>query len=143
MDDVIKPSECSKPVEVYFYSSQTKWKICGNDFYVSSWHVETCYNLVLHLIDFCIVTYIPFSVNKSNFHFKGKCRISIDNKINLSILQVNIRNLRKFSLANLGCSYELNWNNLRKNEVIIQTFLKIRRLSFFIGENKRKTITRK
>ena len=41
-----------------------------------------------------LYTQICFSVNKPNFHFKGKTRISTDgfSKINLSILQFNILN---------------------------------------------------
>ena len=40
--------------------------------------------------------HILFSVNKSNFHFKGKGRISTDgfNEINRSTLQFNILNFQ-------------------------------------------------
>ena len=64
--------------------------------------------------------------NKSNFPFKGKSRISIDsfNKINISILQFNIKNFQKsnnlsFSINFRGIqfsqsavNYDFNWNNL-------------------------------
>ena len=68
--------------------------------------------------------HIRFSVNKPNFYFKGKGRISTDgfDKINLSILQFNILTVYhfseifvEFSIADLKCNYELNWNNLYKN----------------------------
>ena len=54
-----------------------------------------------------LYTHIRFSVNKPNFHFKGKGRISTDgfNKINFSILQFIFM---EFSLASLGCNYERN-----------------------------------
>ena len=41
-----------------------------------------------------LYTHIRFSVNKPNFHFKGKGRISTDGlyKIGFSILQFNILN---------------------------------------------------
>ena len=43
-----------------------------------------------------IYTHIRFSVNKPNFHFKGKGRISINdfNKINLSVLQFSNLNFQ-------------------------------------------------
>ena len=77
---------------------------------------------------FCIFKHIPFSVNKSNFHFKEKSRISTDsfNNIYLRMLQFNIVNSKsnnlseifvEFSLVNLRCNYELDWNNLHKNWV--------------------------
>ena len=50
--------------------------------------VETCYNLVLQLMIFCIYTHIPFPVNKSNLHFKGRSRISTD-----SFNEINIRRI--------------------------------------------------
>ena len=67
---------------------------------------------------FCIFTHIPLIVNKSNFHFKRKSRITTDhvNKINVNMLQFSIVNFQiKFSLANQGCDYELNWANLYEN----------------------------
>ena len=67
---------------------------------------------------FCIFTHIPLIVNKSNFHFKRKSRITTDNfnKINVNILRFSIANFQiKFSLANQGCDYELNWANLYEN----------------------------
>ena len=68
-------------------------------------------------------------MNKYNVHFKGRSRISKDsfNKINVSTFQFNFLNFQiktiyhfpeivvKFSLANLECNYELNWNKLFKN----------------------------
>ena len=70
-------------------------------------------------------------VNKSNFLFKGKSRISTDglDNINLSIhfKFPNQTVFVEFSLASLGCNYI----NLPR----------ISRLSFLIGENKAKTIT--
>ena len=58
---------------------------------VASWNNL---DLVLQLMIFCILTHIPFSVNKYNFHFKRKSRITADNfnKINVNILQFNIVN---------------------------------------------------
>ena len=43
-----------------------------------------------------LYTHIRFSINKPNFHYKGKGRISKDgfNKINLSTLQFNILNIQ-------------------------------------------------
>ena len=75
---------------VYFHSSQSNWEICTNYFYSLWWKGDTYYNLVLQLMIFCTFTHILFSVNKSNFHFKGKSRIFTDgfNKINVSILQL-------------------------------------------------------
>ena len=73
----IKDSERNKLLGVYFHSSQPNWEICGNDFYVSYWEVETCNNLTLQLVIFCIFSHISFSVNKSYFHFKGESSISI------------------------------------------------------------------
>ena len=48
-----------------------------------------CYNLALQLMIFCIITHIPFSLNKSYFHFKGKSSISIPqfNNVNFQIKQ--------------------------------------------------------
>ena len=52
-----------------------------------------------------LYTHIRFSVNKPNFHFRGKGRISTDgfNTINLSILQFNILNfqIKRFIIMNL------------------------------------------
>ena len=89
----IKASERSKLLGVYFHNSQPNCEICGNDFYVPVWQCETCYNLVLQLMIFYVFKHVAFSVSKSNFHFKGKSRISTDsfNKTNLSIPQFNIK----------------------------------------------------
>ena len=78
-----------------------------------------------------LYTRIRFSVNKSNYLFKGKSRISRDglNNINLSIhfKFPNQTVFVEFSLASLGCNY--------------MNLPRISRLSFLIGENKAKTIT--
>ena len=51
------------------------------------------------------------SVNKPNFHFKGKGRISTDsfNKINVSILQFNILN---FQMKQLVIFQKFSWNSV-------------------------------
>ena len=117
----IKVLERSKLLGVYFHSSQPYCEICENDFYVPRWKVETCYNLVLQFMIFCIFTYIPFSVNKSNFHRKRRSRISTNSfkKISVSISKSGnssfFWNFRGFSLDNLECNDELNWNTLYEN----------------------------
>ena len=60
---------------------------------------------------FCIHTQIGFSVNKSNFHIKGKSRISTDsfNKINLSILQLKILN---FQIKKFIIFQKVSWNSV-------------------------------
>ena len=75
----IKPSGHRKLLGVYFHGSQINRKICGNNFYVPQWKVETCWNLALQLMIFSVFTHLPFSVNKSNFHFKGINSISNNN----------------------------------------------------------------
>ena len=65
---VIKDSKRNKLLGVHFHSAQQNWEICGNDFYIPYWEVETCYNLALQLMIVCIFTHILFSVNKSYFH---------------------------------------------------------------------------
>ena len=69
-----------------------------------------------------LYTHTGFSINRSNFHFKEKGKISTNgfNKLNLIILQFNILNFQikqfivfskifvEFSLADLGCNYERN-----------------------------------
>ena len=58
-----------------------------------------------------LYTHIRFSVNKPNFHFKGKGRISTDgfNKINLSILQFNILN---FQIKQFIIFQKFSWNSV-------------------------------
>ena len=60
---------------------------------------------------FSIFTHIPVSVNKSDFHFKGKIRIFTDNfnKINLSILQFNIVNLQ---IKQFIIFQKFSWNSV-------------------------------
>ena len=93
----IKSLEHSKLLGVYFYSSQPNWETCGNYFCVPQWKVETCYNLALHLIIFGIFKHILFSVNKSNFHIKGRSSISLIwfNNVNFQVKQFVI--FQKFS----------------------------------------------
>ena len=102
-------------------------------------------------------TDIRFSVNKPNFSFKGKSRISTDgfNKINVSVLQFNILKFpsqtnchfseifAEFSLTNLGCNYELDWNELYKNKVYYINIFENQAGIFFVGENKTKFIPQK
>ena len=59
-----------------------------------------------------LYTHIRFSVNKPNFHFKGKGRISTDgfNKINLSILQFNILN---FQIKQFVIYQKFLWNSVQ------------------------------
>ena len=106
----IKTSERSKLLGVYFHNSQPNCEICGNNFYVPVWQCETCYNLVLQLMIFYIFKHVAFSVSKSNFHFKGKSRISTDsfNKTNLSTLQFNI----KISIETIYRFQKLLWNSV-------------------------------
>ena len=56
-----------------------------------------------------LYTHIRFSVNKPNFHFKGKCKIPTDgfNKINLSILQFNVLN---FHIKRFIILQKVSWN---------------------------------
>ena len=56
-------------------------------------------------------TQIHFSVNKPNFYFKGKGRISTDvfSKINLSILQLNILNLQ---IKQFVIFKKFSWNSV-------------------------------
>ena len=56
-------------------------------------------------------THIRFSVNKPNFHFKEKDRISTDgfNKINLRILQFNTLN---FQIKQFVIFQNFSWNSV-------------------------------
>ena len=58
-----------------------------------------------------LYTHIGFSVNKPNFHFKGKGRISTDgfNQINLSMLQFNILN---FQIKQFIIFQKFSWNSV-------------------------------
>ena len=95
-----------------------------------------------------LYTHIRFSVNKPNFHFKGKSRISTDgfNKINLSILQFNILN---FQIKQFVIFHKFSWNSVfsvlilskityTKIKYIIRKFPRIKRLSFLQVKTKRK-----
>ena len=104
-----------------------------------------------------LYTHIRFSVNKPNFYFKGKSKISTDgcNKIDLSILQFNILNFRikqfiifqKFSWNSVqpvcGVIMNLTVISYAKIKYIIPKFPRIRQFSFFMGENRTKSITQK
>ena len=77
--------------------------------------------------------HICFSVNKSNFHFKGKGSISTDgfNKINLSILQFDILN---FQIKKFIIFQKLLWNSVLLIWGVIMnlTEITLRNLSLFI-----------
>ena len=120
------------------------------------WQVESCYDLVLQLMIFCIFTHISCNVNKSNFHFKRNGRVSTDsfNKINLSILQFNTVNLqiKQFIIFQkfLWNSVQLIWGvimNLTeitytKIKYLIRKFPRIRRLSFSYRRKRNKKLSR-
>ena len=60
------------------------------------------------------------SWNMLQFSFRSRFSTDSFNIINVSIRHFNfvnfqIKQLREFSLANLGCNYELNLNNLYEN----------------------------
>ena len=59
-----------------------------------------------------LYTHFCFSVNKPNFYFKGKSRISTDgfNKIDLSILQFNILN---FQFEQFVIFQKFLWNSIQ------------------------------
>ena len=103
-------SECSKCLGVSFHSSESKWGIGGNYFYASWQKGKACFNLVLQFIIFCIFKDILFSVNKSNFFFKGWSSILTDsiNGINFSILQFSIGNsqIKQFIIFD-----KFSWNS--------------------------------
>ena len=63
-----------------------------------------------------LYTHIGFSVDKPNFYFKGKSRISKDgfNKINFSILQFNILN---FQIKHFVIFQKFSWIKLSQSEV--------------------------
>ena len=126
----LKPEKAVNFYEFFFTDHSQTYKY---DFYVPQWKVETCYNLALKLIFFCIFTYVLFSINKSNFHFKERS---------------SIRQIKQFVIF-----HKFQWNSVQpiwrviinlieitytKVKYIIQTFLIIRRFSFFIGENNTK-----
>ena len=58
-----------------------------------------------------LYTHIRFSMNKPNFHYKGKDRISTDgfNKINLSTLQFNVLN---FQTKRCIILQKFSWNSV-------------------------------
>ena len=58
-----------------------------------------------------LYTHIRFSINKPNFHYQGKCRISTDgcNKINVSTLQFNISN---FQIKQFIIFQKFSWNSV-------------------------------
>ena len=102
-------------------------------------------------IIFCIVAHVSFSVNKSNFHFKRKSSISIlqFNNVNFQIKQFVI--FQKFSWNSVQPIWDIIMNliEITYTELsiylywIIRKFPRIRRLSFFIAENKKKSLTQK
>ena len=99
-----------------------------------------------------LYTHIRFSVNKPNFYFKRKSKISTDgcNKTDLSILQFNILNFRikhfiifqKFSWNSVqpvcGVIMNLTVISYAKIKYIIPKFPRIRQFSFFMGERNEK-----
>ena len=89
---VFATSERSKLLGAYFKCSQSNWEICGNYFFASWRKAGTRCNLILQFTILGILKDISFSF-KSNFHFKGSCRISADsiNKINVCILQFKMQ----------------------------------------------------
>ena len=86
--------------------------------------------------------HIHLSLNKPNFHFKGKGRVSTNgfNIINLSILQFNVLN---FQIKQFIIFQKFSWNFVQPIWGVIVNLAEIRQLSFLQTKTKKKTITQK
>ena len=97
---------------------------------------------------FDIFRHIPFSINKPNFHFKGR-RSSVSilqiNNLNVQIKQFVIFQKYLCDSVKSICGVIMNIIEISYTEIkyIIRKFLRTMWFSLFIGKNNPKSLTQK